>query len=146
MVFHIWNVQTLASDEYRKKWGLPKTPRDLSRHSLLLIGTSRSRAALRLTNGAHQVVVSTAPRLLSSDPSVILSAISAHAGIGEVPMILAPNALRGGSLIPVLPEWSLAALDISLIYPRSRVLAPRVRALVDFLRTQLKTHPDLLPR
>jgi DNA-binding transcriptional LysR family regulator len=59
-------------------------------------------------------------------------------GIGQVPVILGHEALERGSLVSVLREWSLPTADISLIYPKARVLAPRVRALVDYLRATIR--------
>ncbi len=104
------------------------------------------RAALKLSNGRAHFTVATPARLLSSDPSVILHAVKAGAGIGEVPEILAHEALRQGALIPLLPGWSLPTVDISIIYPRSRVLTPRAKALIDYLRKNIHSGPDLRGR
>ena len=75
---------------------------------------------------------------MSSDPSVILQAVTAGIGIGQVPVILAHEGLERGSLVTVLREWSLPVAVISLIYPKARVLAPRVTALVDCLRATIR--------
>ena len=135
-------IRLCASAAYCVQHGEPRTPADLARHPLLLIGSPRATAALRLTSGSSRSMVSARPRLMSSDPAVILQAVAAGSGIGQVPVILAQDALERGTLVSVLPEWSLPAADISLIYPRARVLAPRVRALVDYLRAtiRLKRH------
>jgi DNA-binding transcriptional LysR family regulator len=132
-------LRLCASAEYCAQFGEPQTPAELSRHPLLLIGSSRTGAALKLSNGRSRINISTPARLLSSDPSVILQAVKAGAGVGEVPEILAHETLRRGALITLLPGWSLPTLDISLIYPRSRALAPRVKALIDYLRKNI--HP-----
>jgi DNA-binding transcriptional LysR family regulator len=132
-------LRLCASAEYCARFGEPQTPAELSRHPLLLIGSSRAQAALKLSNGRSRVVVTTPARLLSSDPSVILQAVKAGAGVGEVPEILAQEILRRGALVPVLPAWSLPIVDISLIYPKSRVLAPRAKALIDYLRKNVQS-------
>jgi DNA-binding transcriptional LysR family regulator len=75
---------------------------------------------------------------MSSDPAVILQAVTAGSGVGQVPVVLAHEALARGTLVPVLPGWSLPTADISLIYSKTRVLAPRVRALVDYLRATIR--------
>jgi DNA-binding transcriptional LysR family regulator len=54
----------------------------------------------------------------------------------------AGDALRRGTLVPILPGWSLPTVDISLIYPRSRLLTPRVRALVHYLRDHVRPSND----
>lgn len=131
-------IRLCASAAYSNQHGEPKTPADLARHPLLLIGSPRATAALRFTSGKSRSIVSARPRLMSSDPAVILQAVTAGIGIGQVPVILAHEALARGSLVPVLREWSLPTADISLIYPKARVLAPRVRALVDYLRATVR--------
>jgi DNA-binding transcriptional LysR family regulator len=131
-------IRLCASAAYIIQHGEPKTPADLGRHPLLLIGSPRTMAALKLTSGASRSAVSVRPRLMSSDPAVILQAVAAGSGIGEVPVILAHEALERGTLVSVLPGWSLPTSDISLIYSKARVLAPRVRALVDYLRASIR--------
>jgi DNA-binding transcriptional LysR family regulator len=64
------------------------------------------------------------------------------AGIGEVPVILAQDQLRQGTMISVLGAWSLPTVDISLIYPKRRLLAPRVKALRDYLRINIRPHHE----
>lgn len=131
-------IRMCASAAYRDQHGEPQTPAELARHPLLLIGSPRATAALKLTNGKSRHTVSARPRLMSSDPAVILQAVTADSGIGEVPVILAHEALERGTLVSVLAGWSLPTADISLIYPKARVLAPRVRALADYLRTTIR--------
>lgn len=55
-----------------------------------------------------------------------------------------PGAARGlaplledGSLVEVLPEWHVEPLPVSVVFPNSRHLAPRVRIFVDWLADTL---------
>ena len=42
--------------------------------------------------------------------------------------------IQDGRLIRVLPEWSLPPLEVSLVFPSRRELAPTVRAFIDFMK------------
>ncbi|WP_343653626.1 LysR family transcriptional regulator [Herbaspirillum sp.] len=41
--------------------------------------------------------------------------------------------LRAGRLLPVLPQWRAPEAPVHALYQRTRYMAPRVRALLDFL-------------
>ena len=44
----------------------------------------------------------------------------------------------GGQLVRVLPDWEPPAIEVSLVYPHSRLLSPRIRAFVDWAVPRLR--------
>jgi DNA-binding transcriptional LysR family regulator len=44
-----------------------------------------------------------------------------------------------------MPEWQTAEAPVHALYPRSRYLAPRVRALLDFLRERFDETSAQMP-
>jgi DNA-binding transcriptional LysR family regulator len=46
--------------------------------------------------------------------------------------------LAAGRLSLVMPDWQTAEAPVHALYPRRRYLAPRVRALLDFLRERFE--------
>ncbi|MGZ3181441.1 MAG: LysR family transcriptional regulator [Telluria sp.] len=62
-------------------------------------------------------------------------AVAALEGLGAVqlPHYMVDGAIERGELVELLPTRRPPAMDISVVYPSSRQLAPRVRALVDAL-------------
>lgn len=126
-----------ASPDYLARHGTPDGPAALLAHRLLLIGSPRARAALRLSRGRESVLVDATPKLLSSDPAVILRASQAGVGIGQIPLILARSELADGALAPVLPEWTMPEENIFLIHPAGRKPPPRVRAFAEFVGERL---------
>ena len=133
-------LRLLASPDYIDAHGAPARVDELERRPLLLIGSSRGAAALRLRRAEDEYVCSAAPKLLSSDPAVLLRASLAGAGIGQIPLILARDELRAGALVPILPEWTQHEADISILYASSRAFTPRVRAFVDFLHANVSAN------
>ncbi|MNH48113.1 LysR substrate binding domain protein [compost metagenome] len=45
------------------------------------------------------------------------------------------DALLDGRLVPVLQDWKLPPRNLYAVYPQSRYLAPKVRALLDYAQT-----------
>jgi DNA-binding transcriptional LysR family regulator len=43
------------------------------------------------------------------------------------------DELRQGTLVHVLPEWTMPAGHVQVVYPTQRGLLPAVRVFVDFL-------------
>jgi DNA-binding transcriptional LysR family regulator len=122
-----------ASADYLARRGNPSVPADLAAHHILLIGSPRSTSALRLWNAGAASLVTTTPRMVSTDPAMILRSVLEGAGIGQIPVILARSELAKGELVHILPAWTMPEVDISVIYPAGRPLAPRVRVFVDFI-------------
>ncbi|MNJ70857.1 LysR substrate binding domain protein [compost metagenome] len=44
------------------------------------------------------------------------------------------DALLDGRLVQVLPEWQQPSRHVYAMFPQSRYLAPKVRALVEYAR------------
>ncbi len=69
---------------------------------------------------------------------------AALAGLGVVylPSFLLADDLRAGRLVPVLPEETTRTSAVFAVYPESRHLSPKVRAMIDWLVAELGSEPD----
>jgi len=56
------------------------------------------------------------------------------AGIAAVANYVALPEIGRGRLVRVLPEWSVPAVDVSLVMPGGRERSPATRAFVAFVR------------
>ena len=59
-------------------------------------------------------------------------------GLIQVPRYHIEDDLRRGSLVPVLPGNPPSPTPVSLLYPRSRQLSPRVRVFIDWLAREFR--------
>ena len=50
-------------------------------------------------------------------------------------------AFSGQGLVPVLQDWELPLNHLSALYPATRQLSPKVRALIDFLVAEYQPVP-----
>ena len=62
-----------------------------------------------------------------------MAAAVAGLGLVQVPDLMADDDLRAGRLVEVLKACRPPPLPIALVYPSSRQVTPRLRALVDAL-------------
>ena len=122
-----------ASPAYLAQHGAPATPLDLADHSLIELGGRTADVRWRLFDGAGGViVVEVRPRLAIIEPAVILDLAEQGLGIGILPMVYARPAIEAGRLVRVLPHLHCGIKPIHALYPSRRLLAPKVRAFIDF--------------
>ncbi|QVM90752.1 LysR family transcriptional regulator [Pseudomonas entomophila] len=133
-------VLLVAAPAYLERHGYPSTPDALAAHPLL--GYSQllhpQRLQLRGPDGETADVVM--PRRLSANsPMALRAAAIGGLGIASFDRFIVHDALRDGRLIPVLEGWSLPSRALYALYPQSRYLAPKVRALLDFVQAYYDT-------
>ncbi|HEX2790177.1 MAG TPA: LysR family transcriptional regulator [Steroidobacteraceae bacterium] len=143
-----------ATPAYLARHGRPKTPAQLSDHSVLraldaaadgesAAGTLRlrrdgtGRGAARREGGGRdgeQQPIRLRPALQVNDPALVHASTAAGLGIGVLPEFLCRQGLAMGKLERVLPEWSVAApLQLQAVYAAERAGSPAIRQFVEFV-------------
>lgn len=64
-------------------------------------------------------------------------------GLIQTPRYMALPYLQSGELIEVLPQWKPSTTAISVLYPQSRQLSPKVRAFADWVAELFASCPLL---
>ena len=136
---------TCASPGYLDRHGRPRSLDDLDRHQsvhYLTSSTGRPYPLEFLVDGALRQI--TPPASVSVTGADMYTA-SAIAGLGlvQVPRYRIESELASGALEAVLPELPPPELPVSVLYPHSRQLSPRVRVFVDWLRSIFGEAGDL---
>ena len=125
-----------AHPEYLARHGHPKVARDLLNHHFV-VHPAHEADLRRLWVAAQSSPVGPPPfRFRVDDYTMAQSLIQTGVAIGVLPKLAAARPEAEGTLVALLPEWSTAAGSVSLVWPSSRHLAPRVRTFVD-LATRL---------
>jgi DNA-binding transcriptional LysR family regulator len=73
----------------------------------------------------------------------LIVAIHEGMGIGMVPLYAAIAGLRDGTLIRVLPDYTLQKTNVYALYPSRKFIDAKTRTWVEFLRTHL---PKMIAR
>lgn len=123
----------VASPEYIKRRGAPKTVAELAKHECILWRSRQGEAKWTLEGprGAETVVVRGS---LAGDDFTFVRAVAAQGGgIGLVPVPGTVPDFESGRLVPVLPEFHGPSSPVHLVYPSARFLPQRVAVLRDFL-------------
>lgn len=130
------SCQLCAAPAYLERRGWPKSLDELRTHDLLAIPRSDGlprRWCLRDRDGIDHYFDATA-RLTANDPHAIYAMVRNGAGIAAPASYLALPEIERGNLVRILPEWTVPAVDVSLVMPAGRERSPAARAFVDFVR------------
>ncbi|MEM6973847.1 MAG: LysR family transcriptional regulator [Pseudomonadota bacterium] len=139
-------VYTCVAPRYLESAPVLKRPEDLDAHRAIhyrIRNTGRLFPFMFNVDG--QVVRRTLdPVLVANSVDAIMQAAIAGLGLAQLPSFLAIEAINAGRLVEVLQPWRMDAFPYSIIYLDRRLVAPRVRAFVDFLVAEPPRFPDLI--
>jgi DNA-binding transcriptional LysR family regulator len=125
---------TVASPDYLRRRGTPRTPADLKDHDIILDTNAPDRHVWHYAQGKKRLDVRVDGRLQFGSPYVCVEAARAGFGIARAPDFAAVEDLRSARVSAVLSEYEpLTPVAMYVVYPHARHLAAKVRAFVDFL-------------
>ncbi|MEM1362146.1 MAG: LysR substrate-binding domain-containing protein [Pseudomonadota bacterium] len=128
-----------AAPAYLEARGTPKVPEGLMSHDFLAWGNIGARELIDPNGAVFLLEPKTMQcRAIFDDGTSQREATLAGAGLSINSLWSVAAEIATGRLIHVLPEWKLNDQSVLwLIYPRSNVLTPKVRCLMDFLIERL---------
>ena len=123
-----------AAPAYLRQHGRPNSPADLADHACIGYTFSATGDDWHLFDAhglEHVVKVPSVMRANNGDTA----RAAALAGVGVIwqPSFLVGDDLRAGRLVPLLPGYRMADIDILAVYPSRRHLSAKVRVMIDFL-------------
>lgn len=130
-----------ASPAYLAEHGAPQIPEDLVGHRCLHFSHLTDGTSWHFARGDEQTTVRVEAAFTANNGKVLHMAALRGLGIVYSTTFLAWRDLLNGSLVAVLGEWELPLNDLSALYPASRQMSPKVRALVDFLVQEYQPVP-----
>ena len=121
-----------ASPEYIKEYGEPSTPQDLLNHQCInLIGIDSW--LFNTPEGLKKIKAKGAIRIDNGEST--RDACIDGAGLTLCSIWCAYKALKKGQLVQVLKDYPVESdTAIWAVYPSSRLLAPKVRAFIDYFK------------
>lgn len=130
-----------ASPAYLAHAGTPARPEDLTRHACLGYAYLTTGSDWRFRGADGPITVRIDAAMSANNGDVLRHMALAGLGIILAPTFIVGDDLRDGRLVPLLADWADADTGIYAVYPHSRHLSPKVRALVDFLATRFGPRP-----
>lgn len=132
----------VASPDYQARHGTPTAPSDLTRHAMIAFTGLMPNREWRFLVGRSGKCVSFMPKLEINDAVSAIAAAEAGDGITVALSYMVAERIRQGSLVQVLDEVTPPPVPVHLVFPQTRLLAPKLRALVDFAAPRLKRSLD----
>jgi len=98
-------------------------------------GASKRPRWVFTSSKGKDTTVSLTASLNSHDGGFLIAAAERGLGIVRVPDFLAKASLESGRLVQILKSHELSPRGVYFVYPSTRHLPQRTRALLDFLLT-----------
>ena len=138
--------QIVGSAEYLARRGVPQTIEDLASHECVLLETSAHPDIWRLDGPDGPREMKVQGRFRTDSVEAVRVAVANGMGLAVMSDWLMARELADGTVVAVLPTWRPAVLPVNAVYPSQRNLAPRTRAVIDFLVQEFRSDPALSGR
>ncbi len=130
-----------AAPSYFERHGVPKTPTDLECMDGLCYGNLVDPSMWRYKDGNRWGEVRVKPKLVATNGEALREAAIAGLGVICEPSFIVHRALESGQLQPVLTNYQWYNMAVYAVYPPTRHLSSRARALIDFLTARFGPEP-----
>jgi len=121
----------VASPAYLRRAGRPKVPADLNSHAIILGPMASDRWTF--DKNGRQVSVRLEGRVVVSANEAAVAAAVAGLGIASTGIIAARKEFANRTLVRVLPDWEMGAVDVHAVFPSGRAAKPAARALAEHM-------------
>lgn len=132
-----------ASPEYLALHGIPQTPDDLQRHTIVSANSVTPNPEWRLMDRGVPVTVRLQARMITStNDSAVVAAVQGF-GLTRLLSYQVAEHLKAGRLKTVLPDFEPAPLPVHVVHREGRQAPQRVRAFLDLAVERLRQDPAL---
>lgn len=127
----------LASPEYLALHRAPESPEQLAQHRWIALTLLPAPLTWSFSRRSKSVTVRMNPHLRTDSAVALRALLLSGAGISVGSLLHLESDVRKGSLVRVLPEWSLPGGGVHAVYPPGAQVSPVARAFVELLKTQM---------
>ncbi|MBK4216572.1 LysR family transcriptional regulator [Paracoccus caeni] len=127
-------IMLVASPEYLELHGTPVEPNDLLHHGCLHYTNLRGTSWPLIRDG--QTLLQRIEPVFSSNNTELLHSMAVSGrGITILPEFVATDEIAKGTLIPLMQDYTIPNLPISIVYPPGKLLTTAMRSFLDFAAT-----------
>jgi DNA-binding transcriptional LysR family regulator len=123
----------VASPDYLKRRGEPKTPEAIAPHATIQFGAVTASPEWQFVQHGREISVACTPRLTTNSADAAVQYAEQGGGLTRVLAYQAAAAIKGGRLRVVLSKFEAPPLPIHIVYPTSRLLSAKVRTFIDLV-------------
>lgn len=138
----------VACPDYLARRGTPARPEELAAHETVLFAGLGADPVWRFplpggAAGEQEVAVRIAPRFTVTQAEAAVAAACAGRGVVRALSYQVAEELAEGRLVRILAAWEPPPVPVHLVFPSARLMAPRLRAFLDFAAPRLAALPVL---
>lgn len=134
----------VASPQYLARRGVPAAPADLRHHAVIAFTGLMPSREWRFRTGQKTGSVAVHPTFEINDAAPAIQAAAMGHGITIALSYMVSEQIRDGTLVPILQAFTLPPQPVHLVYPHVRLVAPKIRAFLDFAAPRLRGALDRL--
>ncbi len=132
-----------ASPAYLKAHGLPLTPEDLQRHTIVSASSVTPNPEWRMQHGGAPVSVRLQARMTTTTNDSAIAAVVGGLGLTRLLSYQVAEHLRSRKLKTVLVDFEPEPLPVHVVHREGRHASHRVRAFIDLAIERLRSDPSL---
>ncbi|MFM2043321.1 MAG: hypothetical protein RLY86_1897 [Pseudomonadota bacterium] len=129
----------VASPAYLARRGVPAGPAELAGHEAVVYSQAAGGNEWRFRKGTAEMSVTVQGRIAFTAAEGVREGLLAGLGLAITSHWMVAPELAAGTLVPVLGDWSLPAMDLWAVYPTGRLPTAKARAFVAWLVHRLGT-------
>jgi len=130
-----------ASPAYLEQHGTPEKPQDLKAHRTLQYALLPRSSWKLISPDGKQVTVAIQEKMGANNGEFLREAAVSGQGLVRLPTFIVWQEIEKGELVRVMADYNIPPLNAYAIYPQTRHLSHRVRALIDFLVKRFEGTP-----
>jgi DNA-binding transcriptional LysR family regulator len=131
----------VAGAGYLEARGEPAHPDELATHDCILFDRDANPRSWNFEGSDGPISIGVAGRFQTDSLEAMREAVMGELGVAVLPAWVISDALEDGRVKPILQRWQPPRLPLHTVYPSRRHLAPRTRAVIDFLVEEFRLDP-----
>lgn len=129
--------RVIGTPAYFEATGVPQTPADLLAHQAIVYEQRDGRPTRAFRQGTSETNVTVSGRLRVSAMEGVREGVLAGLGFAIASEWAFAPELKSGSVISVLDDWLLPAVDLWAVFPTGRQASAKARAFASFIESQM---------
>ena len=126
-----------ASPGYLRQYGTPKHPCELTEHPVLAYSLLATGDQWDFDGPKGKISVTVKPVMRTNSGDTCIAAARKGKGVILQPSFMVNGDVHSGALVELMPSYRSIEFGIYAVYPTRQYMAPKVRALIDFLSKAL---------
>jgi LysR family transcriptional regulator, regulator for bpeEF and oprC len=137
-------IATVASEDYLRRYGIPRTPEELASHAGIRHGASITRhCEMSFRRATESVHIRLSSQIAVDDTETAIACAASGLGVVQSFRFLIQPYIISGQLLEILPEQCPTSAPLFTIYPKTDHRSRALRTFVDWLHRVFQQAPAL---